>query len=251
MKLSATVIVKNEENSIAGCLESLDFADEIVVVDSGSSDRTGEICQSYPKVRYYERSWEGFGRQKNLAADLAVNDWILNVDADERVTPELRYAINGAELGGHAGFRVARRNFFAGQWVRYCGWYPDYNLRLYDRRNGRFSERAVHESVECNGVIGMLPGDLLHYTYDGVGDYLRRMDRYSSLAAIEIARKGKVPGLPALLGRPLFTFFKMYIMKRGFLEGYLGFQLSILYAFYTFAKYAKARETNLRECADE
>jgi glycosyltransferase involved in cell wall biosynthesis len=246
MKISATVIVKNEERNISDCLESLDFADEIVVVDSGSSDRTGEICQRYPKVRYYERAWDGFGRQKNLAADLAVNDWILNVDADERVTPELCEAINRADFSRYTGFRVARRNFFGGRWVRHCGWYPDFNIRLYNRGSGRFRERAVHESVECDGLIGMLTGDLLHYTYEGISDYLRRMDRYSTLAAVEIAARGKVPGWPALIGRPLFTFFKMYILKRGFLEGYLGFQLSILYAFYTFAKYAKVRET---ECS--
>jgi (heptosyl)LPS beta-1,4-glucosyltransferase len=242
MKISATVIVKNEENNIADCLESLDFVDEIVVVDSGSSDLTGEICQRYPNVRYYEREWEGFGRQKNMAANLAANDWILNVDADERVTSELRSAINGADLGRYAGFRMARRNFFAGRWVRYCGWYPDYNVRLYSRKNARFRERAVHEAVECKGLVGLLPGDLLHYTYEGISDYLRRMDRYSSLAAVEIAGKGKVPGWLALVARPLFTFFKMYILKCGFLEGYLGFQLSILYACYTFVKYAKARE---------
>lgn len=242
MKISATVIVKNEEKNIADCLKSLDFADEIVVVDSGSSDRTKEICCSYPNVRFVERSWEGFGRQKNIAADLAVNDWILNVDADERVTTEMLSALRSADLLNRAGFRVARRNYFAGRWVRYCGWYPDYNIRFYDRRQGRFTDRSVHEAVECTGPVGILQGDLLHYTYEGVSDYLRRMERYSSLAAEEIVARGKVPGWPALIGRPLFTFFKMYILKRGFLEGYLGFQLSALYACYTFVKYAKARE---------
>jgi len=241
MKISATVIVKNEEKNIADCLMSLDFADEIVVVDSGSSDRTKEICCRYPNVRFHERPWEGFGRQKNLAADLAINDWILNVDADERVTPEMLSAIRSVDLQ-YTCFRVGRRNYFAGRWVRYCGWYPDYNIRFYDRRRGRFSERSVHEAVECDGQIGLLQGDLLHYTYDGISDYLKRMERYSSLAAGEIVARGKVPGWPSLVGRPLFTFLKMFLLKRGFLEGYLGFQLSALYACYTFVKYAKARE---------
>jgi glycosyltransferase involved in cell wall biosynthesis len=245
MKISATVIVLNEEKNISGCLKSLDFADEIVVVDSGSSDRTKEICCSNPRVRFHERAWEGFGRQKNMAADLAENDWILNIDADERVTPELLSAIGSADLSKFAGYRVARRNYFAGRHVRYCGWYPDYNLRFYNRRQGRFSERVVHEAVECSGQVGTLQGDLLHYTYEGISDYLRRMERYSSLAADEIVAKGKVPGCAALVGRPLFTFFKMYFLKRGFLDGCLGLQLSVLYACYTFAKYAKAREISL------
>jgi glycosyltransferase involved in cell wall biosynthesis len=242
MKISATVIVRNEEKNISDCLKSLDFADEIVVVDSGSSDRTKEICCSHPKVRFYERTWEGFGRQKNMAADLAVNDWILNVDADERVTTEMLSAMRSADLLNYAGFRVARRNFFAGRWVRYCGWYPDYNIRFYDRGRGRFSDRSVHESVECSGQVGTLQGDLLHYTYEGISDYLQRMDRYSSLAAEEIVKSGRNPGTCSLLLRPAFTFFKMYLLKLGIFEGYLGFQLSILYSMYTFAKYAKALE---------
>ncbi|HXC92645.1 MAG TPA: glycosyltransferase family 2 protein [Geobacteraceae bacterium] len=242
MKISATVIVKNEEKNIFDCLNSLDFADEIIVVDSGSSDRTGEICSSHPKVRFYERAWEGFGRQKNIAAGLAANDWILNVDADERVTPELLLAIRAADFNGYAGFRVARRNFFGGRWIRYCGWYPDYNIRLYSRRLGSFKERAVHEAVECSGEVGKLQGDLLHYSYSSVSDYLQRMDRYSSLAAEEIVKSGRNPGYCHLLLRPAFTFFKMYLLKLGIFEGYLGFQLSILYSMYTFAKYAKAVE---------
>jgi glycosyltransferase involved in cell wall biosynthesis len=251
MKISATVIVKNEEKNISGCLKSLDFADEIVVVDSGSSDRTKEICCRYPNVRFYERTWEGFGRQKNIAANLATNDWILNVDADERVTAEMLSAIRSADYLQYTGFRVARKNYFAGRWVRYCGWYPDYNLRFYDRMRGRFSDRSVHEAVECDGPVGILQGDLLHYTYEGISDYLQRMERYSSLAAGEIVARGKVPGWPALAGRPLFTFFKMFLLKRGFLEGYPGFQLSVLYACYTFVKYAKARELSVGEGSEK
>lgn len=242
MKISTTVIVKDEEKNIAACLQSLDFADEIVVVDSGSSDRTAEICRSHPKVRFFELPWEGFGRQKNLAAELAANDWVFNIDADERVSPELREAILGADLASHDGFRVARENYFAGRRIRYCGWYPDYNLRLYNKKRCRFGERAVHEAVECNGPVGVLAGNLTHYTYDGIDDYVARMDRYSSLAAQEVVKSGRRPGWLALLLRPGFTFFKMYFLKQGVREGYYGLLLSILYSVYTFLKYAKARE---------
>lgn len=242
MKISATIITLNEEKNIGDCLASLDFVDEIVVVDSGSSDRTGEICRSNPKVRFHHREWEGFGRQKNIAAGLAENDWILNIDADERVSPQLRAAILDAPFERFAGFRMARENYFGRRWIRHCGWYPDHNLRLYDRRRGSFGERAVHEAVSCDGPVGTLAGNLVHYTYSGVADYLRRMDRYSTLAAEEVAKSGRMPGAASVFFRPLFTFFKMFVLKKGFLEGYTGLMLSVLYAIYTFAKYAKARE---------
>lgn len=247
MKISATIITLNEEKNIGDCLASLDFADEVVVVDSGSCDRTAEICRSYPNVRVFQREWEGFGRQKNIAAELATNDWIFNIDADERVSPWLRQAILEADLERFAGFRVARENYFGTRWIRHCGWYPDYNLRLYDRRRGGFGERAVHEAVACDGTVGTLAGNLVHYTYAGVSDYLKRMDRYSTLAAEEIVKAGRRPGAMGVVIRPLFTFFKMYFLRKGFLEGYAGMVLSVLYSMYTFSKYAKALELMRQE----
>lgn len=247
MKISATIITLNEEKNIGDCLASLDWADEIVVVDSGSSDRTAEICRANPKVRFFNREWEGFGRQKNIAAGLAVNDWIFNIDADERVSPRLRQVILEAELERFVGFRVARENYFGTRRIRHCGWYPDHNLRLYDRRRGGFGERAVHEAVNCDGLVGTLAGNLVHHTYEGISDYLRRMDRYSTLAAEEIVKAGRRPGVAGVVVRPLFTFFKMYILKKGFLEGYAGMVLSVLYSMYTFSKYAKALELMRQE----
>ena len=242
MKISATIITLNEEKNIGACLESLDFVDEIVVVDSGSSDRTEEICRSNPKVRFFSRPWEGFGRQKNLAADLANHDWIFNIDGDERVTKQLVHSIEMADFSMLDAFRVARKNHFGGKWIRYCGWYPDYNIRLYNRRSCSFSIRQVHETVACRTTAPVLHGDLLHFTYDDISDYLKRMERYSSLAAEEIIAAGKRPTYLAVLLRPCFTFFKMFLIKRGFLEGYTGFVISALYSFYTFSKYAKALE---------
>jgi (heptosyl)LPS beta-1,4-glucosyltransferase len=242
MALSATIIVKNEEQNIGDCLASLDFVDEIIVVDSGSSDRTEEICRANPLVRFHSLPWEGFGRQKNLAADLACHDWVLNLDADERVTATLRAAILAADFTRFCGFRMARENYFGKRWVRRCGWYPDYNIRLYNRQEGRFSERVVHEAVSCRGAIGTLRGNLRHYTYQGIADYVARMDRYSTLAAEELVKAGRRPGLGSILARPAWTFVRMYLLKGGWLDGYTGLLLSILYAQYTFLKYAKARE---------
>jgi glycosyltransferase involved in cell wall biosynthesis len=242
MKITATIITLNEERNIGDCLASLDFANEIVVVDSGSSDRTEEICRAHPKVRFYSHEWEGFGRQKNVAAELAENDWIFNIDADERVSPPLKASIVGADFGSFFCFKVARENYFGRRWIKHCGWYPDYNLRLYNRKQCGFSERSVHESVVCRGAAGTLQGNLQHYTYDGVADYLRRMDRYSTLAAGEIVRSGKKVGIAHLILKPFFTFVKMYLLKLGFLEGYTGLLLSIMYSHYTFYKYCKAVE---------
>jgi len=242
MKISATIITLNEEKNIGECLDSLDFVDEIVVVDSGSSDRTEEICRSNPKVRFFSRPWDGFGRQKNLAAELVNHDWIFNIDADERVTEQLACSIGKADFSRFDAFRVARKNHFGGRWIRYCGWYPDYNIRLYNRRSCSFSVRQVHEAVACRTTAPVLHGDLLHFTYDDISDYLKRMERYSSLAAEELIAAGKRPTHIAVLLRPCFTFFKMFLIKRGFLEGYTGFVISALYSFYTFSKYAKALE---------
>lgn len=242
MKISATIIVKNEEANIKDCLDSLDFTDEIVVVDSGSSDGTEGICRAYPKVRFSSLPWEGFGRQKNRAAELATNDWILNIDADERVSPELRASIAVADFDRFAAFRMARENYFGRRWIRRCGWYPDAKIRLYDRRQARFSDKVVHEAVECRSPVATLPGNLRHFTYSGIADYVSRMDRYSSLAAEELVKAGKRPGISAILFRPAWTFVKMYLLRGGVLEGYMGLLLSLLYAQYTFLKYAKARE---------
>lgn len=241
-KISVTIITLNEENNITGCLASLDFAAEIIVVDSGSSDRTEEICLAHPKVRFIRHTWEGYGRQKNFAAEQAVNDWVLNIDADERVTPELCASIALIDASETTAFRMARENYFGRRWIRYCGWYPNYSTRLYHRRQCSFIERSVHESLKCGGKVGTLQGNLIHFTYIGITDYLARMNRYSSLAADEVVKEGKKPGVAAIMLKPLFTFFKMFVVKRGFLEGFIGFQLSVLYAVYTFAKYAKARE---------
>lgn len=242
MNISACIITLNEEFNLPDCLASLDFADEIIVVDSGSSDGTADICRSHPRVRFIHNDWPGYGRQKNVAAEMAKHEWVINIDADERVTSELRAAIMAADTSNHTAFRMARENYFGKRWIRHCGWYPDYTVRFYDKRACRFSERSVHESLECSGSVGTLEGNLRHFTYAGISDYQKRMDQYSTLAAQELAKEGVSPTFIHLAFKPLFTFIKMYVVRRGFLEGCTGYVLSCLYAYYTLCKYAKARE---------
>ena len=249
-KVSVTIIVKNEEEKIADCLESVAWADEVIVSDSGSTDSTVEICRSFG-ARVYEDEWLGFGAQKNLCAGRAANDWILNIDADERVTPELAGEIalalggpggGGGGGGGNVGYYMPRKNYFGRRWIRHCGWYPDHNLRLYRKDAGRFSERKVHEAVKVTGPRGYLTSPLVHLTYRNVSDYLRRMERYSTLAAEEMLKGGRRSGMLDIFFRPPLTFFKMLLLRRGFLDGTYGILLSALYSCYTLSKYAKLWE---------
>ncbi len=241
-RISATIITLNEEHNIGDCLASLDFTDEIIVVDSGSTDRTEEICRANPKVRFFSQKWLGYGRQKNRAAELARNDLIFNIDADERVSKELNISMKEADTTTFSAARTARENYFGKRWVRHCGWYPDYTTRLYDRRKCSFSERVVHESLEHDGNVTTLAGNLKHFTYADITDYLQRMNRYSSLAAEEMYKSGATTSPANLMLKPLATFIKMYFIRKGFLEGFLGLVLSLLYAQYTFCKYAKLAE---------
>ncbi|OGQ56336.1 MAG: hypothetical protein A3J24_07765 [Deltaproteobacteria bacterium RIFCSPLOWO2_02_FULL_53_8] len=245
--ISVTIICLNEEANIRDCLESVRWADEIIVSDSGSTDKTIEICRQYGAVISSD-AWLGFGAQKNLCASRARYDWILNVDSDERVTPELSNEIRQAVASGSkAGYYIPRKNSFGGHHVRHCGWWPDYNLRLYKKDSGRWVERRVHEAVKLTGEAGYLKSPLEHNTYKDVSDYLQRMQRYSTLAAEEMQAAGRKASISDLLFRPFFTFFKMYIIKLGFLDGRLGIILSTLYASYTLAKYAKLWEMSKKK----
>jgi glycosyltransferase involved in cell wall biosynthesis len=241
--LSVTLITLNEEQNIRDCLESVRFAGEIILVDSGSRDRTLDIAKEF-KVKIFQEAWQGFSGTKNSAQEKAQGDWILNIDADERVTPALRDEIQRLLREGTdcVGFKVPRKNFFCGQWIKHGGWYPNYQLRLYRKEAGRFAPREVHEQVEVQGRIGILNHPLEHYTYRSISDYLRRMDRYSELSAVQYAKEGKKVSWPVIIFRSFFTFFQMWVLKRGFLDGANGLVLAGLYSQYTFAKYAKLKE---------
>ncbi len=242
-RLSVTVIVLNEEANIGPCLESVKWADELVVVDTGSRDRTREIAGTFTD-RIFETTWQGFAGTKNFALDQARGDWVFSLDADERVPAALKEEILGvvASDGPLAGYRVPRKNYFCGRWIRHLGWYPDYTLRLFRRGQGLFREREVHEEVVVNGPVGKLHTPLEHYTYKDVSDYLKRMDRYARLAAREMAGKGRRPRSGELLWRPFFTFLNLFFVRRGFLEGSLGYTLAVLGSQYNFLKYYYLRE---------
>jgi glycosyltransferase involved in cell wall biosynthesis len=242
-KISVAIITKNEEVNIRECLESVKWADEIVVVDNGSTDQTRQICQEF-QARVYPEEWKGFPRQKNSAIEKTRNEWVLSLDADERVTPELRQEIESTLENDPAvdGYYIARKNYFLGRWIKHCGWYPDHNLRLFRKSRGGFLGRAVHERVEIHGKVGYLKNPMEHRTYRSLSDFLERLDRYSGLAAQEMFQGEERCRFTDLFFRPPFTFLQMYFIRLGFLEGYLGFLLSVLYSFYTFAKYSKLKE---------
>jgi glycosyltransferase involved in cell wall biosynthesis len=242
-KISVAIITKDEELNIRPCLESVKWADEIVVVDNGSTDHTLRICREYP-VQIYQEEWKGYAGQKNSAIAKTRNEWVLSLDADERISPELRQEIQErlTKNKEFSGYFIARKNFFLERWIKHCGWYPDFNLRLFRKSRGHFQERAVHERVEIQGKVGYLKHPLEHRTYRSLNDFFERMHRYSTLAAREMLKEGKRYRFFSVLFRPPFTFLQMYVLRLGFLEGYPGFLLSVLYSFYTFAKYIKLKE---------
>jgi glycosyltransferase involved in cell wall biosynthesis len=240
MRISATIVTLNEERNIGRAIESLTCADEIVVVDSGSTDQTREIAARLG-ARVIEEPWRGYAGQKNFAAKAALNDWILSVDADEALTPELANAIAGIKsteprVDGYSMPRLAR---YLGRWIHHSGWYPDRKIRLYHRGRARWIGEYVHESVKVDSTAGELRGDLLHYTCSSIAEHLRTMDRYTSLAAQELLANGNVATPNKLLVDPAWTFLKSYVIQRGFLDGPQGLAIAWMAAFYTFLKYAK------------
>ena len=243
-RLSVVVVVQNEEERIRACLEAAGWADELIVVDAESSDKTATIARELTD-HVFVRPWPGFAAQKNFGVEQAHGDWILSLDADEIVSAELREEIGVILAGGgsHAGYTVPRRNVFWGRWVRHGGLYPDRQLRLFQRGRGRFVERTVHESVAVEGSVGRLAGHLEHRSYRDVADFLARADRYSTLAAADwlAAGRGSRP-LVDLALRPLGRFLGMYVARAGFLDGWRGFLLAVLYGYYVLMRSVKVWE---------
>jgi len=240
--VSIVIVTKDEEANIEAALDSVKDAAEIVVIDSFSSDRTVEICRKYTD-KVLQKEWEGYARQKQAAVDLAGLPWVFILDADERFTPELKTeVINAIKENSHDGFYVPRKNFFMGRWIKHGGWRPDYTLRLFKKNAGCVEDREVHEKVVVNGSVSYLKNPLVHYTYNSVSDYLKRMDGYSTLAAKELKKTGVAPNALDFLIRPPATFIKMFFFRFGFLDGRYGLVLAVLYSYYTFLKYAKTWE---------
>jgi glycosyltransferase involved in cell wall biosynthesis len=242
-RLSVVVVTRNEEERLRACLESVAWADEIVVVDAESDDKTVAIAREFTD-HVVIRPWPGYAVQKNTGLDLATSPWVLSLDADEVVGAELRAEIMAvlAADGPADGYSVPRRNIFWGRWVRHGGLYPDWQLRLFRRGRGRFVARAVHESVAVDGRVERLTGHLEHRSYRDISDFLTRADRYSTLAADEAVAQGRRARLGDLLLRPLGRFVGMYVLGRGFLDGWRGFLLASLYAYYVLIRSAKIRE---------
>jgi glycosyltransferase involved in cell wall biosynthesis len=241
--LTATIITKNESANLAAALESVRFADEIVVVDSRSSDDTVDIARRYTD-RVIERPWPGYVAQKNFAAEQASHDWILSVDADERVPVALAEEIRALMRTGPsaAGYRVPRVTFHLGRWIRSTDWYPDYQLRLYDRTRARWTGRHVHESVHADGPVQTLRHELQHYAYRDLSHHLQTMDRYTTLAARQMFEDGRRAGWSDLVLHPAFAFLRNYVLRGGLREGHVGLIISLMNAGYVGMKFAKLWE---------
>jgi (heptosyl)LPS beta-1,4-glucosyltransferase len=241
-KLSVTIIAGEAENEIRDCLESVKWADEIVVIDSQSRDKTVEIAREYTENIHVKR-WEGYSAQKQFALDQAVNEWVLSLDTDERVTEGLRREIE-AILAGDAsldGYFIPRRNYFLGRWIRYCGWYPGYQMRLFRKRKARVHERKVHERFVVEGRVGYLKNDLIHRTHPTIDDTLAKINEYSTLNAEERAAEKKISALD-LAFRPAAAFLQFYVLKQGFRDGVHGLMVSMIHAMTKAETYLKAWE---------
>ncbi len=241
MKLSAIVICKNEEKSIARCLDSLNWVDEVVVADSHSSDKTPEIVKSYPNTKLVDTDWLGFSQTKTLAISHATHDWILWLDADEEVTAELKLEIE-SKLKNEpkaVAYKIHRRNWYMGQEVKYSGWQNDWVSRLFRKDKCKFDNKEVHESLIINGDEKKLKSRLNHYTYTNLEDYLEKYNKYNLLSARDkFSKTGKVNFYHLLL-KPWLRFFRHYILQRGFLDGKLGIVLCTMSGVSVFFRYVK------------
>lgn len=243
MPVTATVITFNEAANIAAALESLSWADEIIVVDSESTDDTVAIARRYTN-HVIVRPWPGYVDQKNFAAGQASHDWIVSLDADERVSPALAEEIRGliAREPSAPGYRVPRVTFHLGRWIRSTDWYPDYQLRVYDRRRARWTGRYVHESVKADGPVVDLRGELLHYAYRDLAHHQQTMDRYTTLAARQMFEDGRRAGWIDLAMHPPAAFLRNYILRGGVRDGVPGLIVSAMNARYVGLKFAKLWE---------
>jgi glycosyltransferase involved in cell wall biosynthesis len=246
-KLSVVIICFNEEAILGKCLSAVKWADEIVVLDSFSTDRTLEIARQYTN-RIFQSAWQGYSKQKTLALSYASHPWVLSLDADEVVSPRLAQEIQSllAREPDLAGYRMPRMAFYLGRFLRHC-WYPDFKLRLFQKELGRWSEHDVHESLLLDGPAGNLEHPLLHYSFASIQDHLNTIQQYTSLGAQSLARSGRSFSFARLLGSPLGMFLQQYVVKRGFLDGIPGLVASGLSAFHEFVKYAKLYELTKKE----
>ncbi len=247
-KISAIIITHNEERNIGRCLDSLQgVADEIWVIDSGSTDKTEEICRK-KGVNFITQNWLGYSAQKNYGNQLAQNDWILSLDADEALSPELQESLLNLKknaLLSNEVYSVNRLTNYCGKWIRHCGWYPDTKIRLFNRNTAQWNKAKIHEEVEYlqNCSVQNLKGDLLHYSYYNLHDHLKQINIFTDLTAEAAFQKGdKVSGIISIVFHAQWKFIRDYIFKLGFLDGYAGFLVCKYSAVATFTKYAKLKQ---------
>ena len=242
-RVSVCVITLNEEHRLCDCLQSVPFADELIVVDSHSTDATRDIAEA-AGARVIERDWPGHIEQKNFAIDQATHDWVLCLDADERLSDELQQSVLAAleRDDPPAGFTCNRRTHYLGRWIDHGGWYPDRKLRLFRRSGGRWGGVNPHDHVHLEGTVEHLRGDLLHYSYDSIADHLNTINLFTTIAAREKHKRGGRGSLVSLLLRPGWKFLRMYVFRAGFLDGRAGLIVALLGSYYVFLKYAKLTE---------
>ena len=248
-ELSVVVITLNEASNIDAALKSVSWADEIVVVDCGSTDDTVKRARCYTD-RVIHKNWTGYGAQKDYATQLARNDWVLSLDADERIPRDLADEIQALLAGKPAcqGYRLPRTTLYLGQWIRTTDWYPDFQLRLYDRRVSSWSRVSVHESVSLTGKVGQLRNEIQHHAYPDLSSHLATIDRYTTLAATQWFNDGRRTGPINLVSHPAAAFLRNYLLRLGFVQGVPGLIVSLMNTYYVFLKHAKLWEqTKQRE----
>jgi glycosyltransferase involved in cell wall biosynthesis len=242
-KLSVVLIAQNEEKRIGAALDSVAWADERLVVDGGSRDATIEICRER-RARVEEHPFTSYAEQKNFALDLASNNWVFSLDADEKSSDTLSDEIQSLRRSGFnaSGYRIPRVNYYLGRFVRSTAWYPDHQLRLFDRRRGRWEGKYVHESVRVDGPVGKLEGEILHHSYEDVNDHVERLNHYADLAARQMFEADRKTSLMPAMVLPPLVFLKNYIVKCGFRDGSVGLVVSSMNAFYVYMKFIKLWE---------
>ncbi len=243
-KISTVVITFNEEGNIGRCLRSVaSFSDEIIVVDSNSTDRTVEIARDHG-AQVFTNTWPGYGKQKQWALNKVAHPWVFSIDADEEVSPELATEIASLDFSKD-GYEMPRAVWYLNRWIKHGVWYPGYILRLFRRDKGLFSEDPVHELVRVSGTVRRLRGDLLHYTYRDINHHLEKIEEFTTIAARQMFEEHRRAGVAHVVAYPFLEFLKVYISKRGFLDGLAGFVIAVFHSFYVFLKYAKLRELRM------
>lgn len=243
-KISAVIITYNEEKNIGRCIASaLKVADEIIVLDSFSNDATASICKQYPKVRFFERAWEGYSKSKNYANNQASHSYILSLDADEEVTDELAHAILKEKENLKGAYAFNRLTNYCGFWIKHCGWYPDTKVRLFPKGKARWEGDYVHEKLKLDSDVSikLLNGNLNHYSYYTVEEHRQRIEKYSDLHAQNMFAEGKKASFVKLYLSPIFKFIKTYILQLGVMDGYHGYIISVLSAKAVYLKYKKLK----------